>query len=49
MEYVRGWGVVDNDGVLQISSDLREVLDVVTLVIIAALSEESMMNDFMDI
>lgn len=26
MEYVGGWGIVDDDGLLQITADLREVL-----------------------
>lgn len=39
VENVRGRRVVDNDGVLEISSDLGEILDVVALVVVAALSE----------
>lgn len=31
--------VVDDDSVFQVASDLREVLDVVSLVVVAALSE----------
>ena len=39
VEYVGGRRVVDDDGVFQISSNLRKVLDIVSLVVVAALSE----------
>lgn len=39
VEYVGGRRVVYDDGVFQVSSNLRKVLDIVSLVVVAALSE----------
>lgn len=39
VEDVRGRRVVDDDGILQIPSDLGEILDVVALVVVAAFAE----------
>lgn len=60
MEDVRGWRIVDDDGLLEIAANLGEVLfrlergidtaldqtclDVVALVVVAALSEEAVMD-----
>lgn len=33
--------VINDDGVLEVTSDLRQVLDVVSLVVVAALSEKT--------
>lgn len=41
--------VVDNYSILQVTSNLGEVLDVVSLVIIAALSEKPVVHDLVDI
>ena len=41
--------VVDDDGVLQLTPNLGEVLDVVSLVIVAALSEKPVVHDVVDI
>ena len=49
VEDVRRRRVVNDDGVLEISSDLREILDVVALVVVTALAEEPMMDDFVNI
>ncbi len=49
MEYVRGRGVVNDDGVFQVPPHLREVLDVVALVVIAALSEEAVVDHLVDV
>lgn len=37
--------IVDDDGLLEIAADLTEVLDIVALVIVAALAEQSMMHN----
>lgn len=49
MKDVRRRRVIDNDGVLQVSSHLGEILDVVALVIVAALSEKPMMDNLVDV
>jgi hypothetical protein len=49
VENVRRRRVVDDDGILEVSSDLRKVLDVVSLVVVATLSEEPVVHNFMDI
>lgn len=49
MEDVRGWRVIDNDGVFEVASNLGKILDVVSLVVIAALSEQTMVDYFVDI
>lgn len=41
--------VVDNDGVLEVSSDLGQVFDVVSLVVIAGFTEEPVVYHFVDI
>lgn len=41
--------VVDNDGVLEVAADLRQVLDVVALVVVATLAEEAMVHHLVDI
>jgi hypothetical protein len=49
VEDVGGGRVIDDDGVLQVSANLRQVLDVISLVIVAALAEESMVNNLVDV
>lgn len=49
VEYVRSRGVVDDDGVLEITSDLGQILDVVALVVVAAFAEQSVVDDIVDI
>lgn len=46
VEDVTRRAVVNNDRVLEVASDLAEILDVVALMIVAALSEQSMMHHF---
>lgn len=41
--------VVDDDGVLQVTSDLREVFDVVSLVVVAALAEQAVVDNLVDV
>lgn len=49
VENVRCWGIIDDDGVFQVASDLGEVLDVISLVIIAAFSEKPVMDNLMNV
>lgn len=49
VEDVRGGRVIDNDGILQVSANLGQVLDVISLVVVAALTEESMVDNLVDI
>lgn len=49
MENVRRRRVVDDDGVFQVSSHLRKILDVVSMVIVAALAEQPVVYDLVDI
>jgi len=46
VEDVGSGRVVDNDGVLEVASDLRKVLHIVSLVVVATLAEEAVVNDF---
>ena len=41
--------VVDDDRLLQVAADLREILDIVALMIIAALSEEPVVDHIVDV
>ena len=41
--------VVDDDGVFEIAADLGQVLDVVSLVIVAAFTEKPMVNNIVDV
>jgi hypothetical protein len=49
MEYVRGRRVVDDDGVFEISSHLGKILNIVALVVVAALTEESVVDHLVDV
>lgn len=49
MEDVTGWRVVDDDGVFQITAYYGQVLDVVALVVEARLSEQTVLDDLVDI
>ena len=49
VEDVRCGRVVDDDGVLQVTSDLREVFDVVSLVVVAALAEQPVVDNLVDV
>lgn len=49
VEDIAGGRVVNDDGLLQISPDLTEVLDVVALMVVAAFPEEAVMYDIVDI
>lgn len=49
VEDVGGGGVVDDYGVLEVAADLGQVLDVVALVVVATLAEESVVHDLVNI
>lgn len=49
VEYVGSRRVVDDDGVLQVAAHLGQVLDIVTTMVVTALSKQPMVNDTMDI
>lgn len=49
VEDVGGRRVVDDDGVLQVAANLREVLDVVALVVVAALTEKTVVDDLVNV
>lgn len=49
VEYIRRGRVVDNDRLLQVAPDLRKILDVVTLVVVAALPEQPVVDYMMDV
>lgn len=49
VEDVRCRRVVNDDCVLEIASDLREILDIVALVVVAALSEQTVVHDLVDV
>ena len=49
VEDVAGRRVVDDDCLSKISSYLAEILDIVSLVVVAAFSEQSVMNNMMNV
>ena len=49
VEDVGGGRVVDDDGILQVTSDLRQVLDVVSLVVVAAFAEQAVVDNLVDV
>jgi hypothetical protein len=46
---VRGWRVVQDDGVGNRAAELREVFDVVPFVVVATLSEEPVGDNLVDV
>lgn len=49
VENVRGRRVVDDDRVLQVAPNLRQILDIVALVVVAAFSEQPMVDNLVDV
>lgn len=49
VEDVRGWRVIDDNGILEVTSNLGEVFDVVSLMIVAAFTEKTMVDDAVDV
>lgn len=49
VEDIRRWRIVDDDGFSQIAANLRQVLDVVALVVVATFAEQAVMHDIMDV
>jgi len=49
MENIRRWRIVDDDGFSQIAANLREVFDIVSLMVVTTLTEKAMMNNMIDI
>lgn len=49
VENIRGGRVVDDDGVFQVSSDFRKVLDVVAAMVVATLPKKTVMYNAVDI
>jgi hypothetical protein len=49
MENVRCWRVVDDDSLPEVPADLRQIFDVVSLVVVATLTEKAVMYNMMDI
>ena len=46
---VGGRRVIDDDGILQVSADLGQVFDVISLMVVAALTEESVVNNLVNV
>lgn len=46
---IRGRGIVNNDGFPQVTPNLREIFDIVALVVVAAVSEQAMMDNIVDV
>lgn len=42
-------GVVDNDGILQVSANLGKVLDVVTTMVVTTFSEQAVVDNTVDV
>lgn len=49
MEDVRGRRVVNDNSILEVPADLGKILDVVALVVITALSEQSVVDNLVDV
>jgi hypothetical protein len=49
VENVGCWGVVDDDCVFEVTSDLGEVLHIVALVVVTALTEKPMVNNLVNV
>jgi hypothetical protein len=49
MKNVGGGRVVDNDGILEVTANLGEILYVIALVVVAAFTEETVVDDAVDV
>lgn len=49
VEYIGSRRIVDDNGIFQVSANLRQVLDVVALVVVTALPEQPMVDHFVDV
>lgn len=49
VEDVGCWGVVDDNCFSEVTADLGQILDVVSLVVVTTFPEETMMHHMMDI
>ena len=49
MKNVTGGAVVDDDGFAEVAADLREIFDVVALVVVAGFAVEAMADDVVDV
>jgi hypothetical protein len=49
VENIRRRRVIDNDSILQVASKLREILDVVAVVVEATLAEQAVVDNIVDI
>lgn len=49
MKDVTGWRVVDDYGLLEWTTNLTEILDIVALVVVAGFSEQPMMHGAGDV
>ena len=49
VENVRSGRVVDDDGLLEVSSHLREILDIVALVVVTTLAEQTVMHHVVNV
>lgn len=49
VEDVGGRRVIDDDGVLQVPSDLRKVFDIIALVVVTTFAEQPVVDDIVNI
>lgn len=49
VEDIRGWRVVDDDGVFEVASNLGQVFDVVSLMVVATFAEKTMVDNVVDV
>lgn len=49
VKYIGGWRVVDDDGVFEVPPDLGQIFHVVALMVVAALSKQSVVDHFVNV
>ena len=49
MEYIAGGRVVDDDGLTEVTANLAQVLHVIALMVVTALSEQSVVHNMVNV
>lgn len=49
VEDIRGWRVIDDNGILEVAPNLGQIFDVVALMVVATFAEKTMVDNVVDV